>query len=153
MVGNAIERSLSPIEARNRDGHTCGSSPNDLVRSLADLLGYHPLCRWSDLQHFDWHAAGRIFEARVCQIQAQHVQKCVEQSVNNLGRLGSAPHGWKRENANQVVQAGLQALRFTGRKFPSRIHLRLCQAHVDRLALSSRTLRRNSSGGTKNGLL
>ena len=44
------------------------------------------------------------------QIQAQHAQKCIEQSVDNLGRRASAPHGWKRENAHQVVQAALQTL-------------------------------------------
>jgi hypothetical protein len=68
-----------------------------------NLVWQHALCRRSDLQYFDWRAAGRIFEARIYEIQAQHTQKCVEQSVNNLGRLGSSPHGWKRENAHQVV--------------------------------------------------
>src|SRR6266480_4441643 len=79
----------------------------------------------SESHHFEGRPAGRILQPDISEIQAQHLRQHVEQSTDNLGRLSATPDGGKRLNADQVVDAGLEALNLIGRLLDLRFHRQL----------------------------
>jgi len=66
--------------------------------------------RLSEPNHLDWRLADRFLQPDIDKIQLEHTQQCVEQGMNNLGWLATAPHGWKSEDADQIIHAALKAL-------------------------------------------
>jgi hypothetical protein len=72
-------------------------------------LGYVFL-RLSEPNHLDWRLTARFVQPYIDKIQLEHTQQCVEQGMNNLGWLTPAPHGWKSEGADQIIDAALKVL-------------------------------------------
>ena len=66
--------------------------------------------RLSEPNHLDWRLTTRFLQLYIDKIQLEHTQQCVEQGMNNLGWLTPAPHGWKSEGANQIIDAALKVL-------------------------------------------
>jgi hypothetical protein len=64
--------------------------------------------RLSEPNHLDWRLAARFLQPYIDKIQLEHTQQCVEQGMNNLGWLTTAPHGWKSEGADQIINAALK---------------------------------------------
>jgi hypothetical protein len=62
-------------------------------------------------------------QPHIDEIEAEHTEERVEQGMNNLGRLGTAPHGGERQNAEQIVHATLEALDFLGGILGLHFHL------------------------------
>jgi hypothetical protein len=87
--------------------------PQAVFECLADLvrLGYVFL-RLSEPNHLDKRLTARFLQPYIDEIELEHTQQRVEQSVDNLGWLTAAPHGGKSEDASQIIHTALQALDF-----------------------------------------
>src|SRR6476659_6894973 len=73
--------------------------------------------------------------------------------MNDVMRFATAPHGWKSEEANQIINATLEALDLVGGMFELCFHGQ--PAVAGRAGCPARRARiscRNCPGGTKNGL-
>ena len=72
-----------------------------LVEHLADLSWFErPSSRqfqsWSDPRHLDRHIDTWVVQPHIDEIQAEHTQERIEQSMGDLGWLAAAPHGRER---------------------------------------------------------
>jgi hypothetical protein len=78
----------------------------------------------SDADRLEGRVADGNFQPYIHQIQLEHAQKRVEQGMNNLGSLGTSPHGRKSEDADQIVITALKALDLVGGMFEWHFHVR-----------------------------
>jgi hypothetical protein len=77
---------------------------------LADLVRLgRPFLRLSEPNHLDGCLTARVPQPYIDEIKLEHTQKRVKQGMNNLGWLTAAPHGRKREKADQIVNATLKS--------------------------------------------
>ena len=96
-----------------------------LVKDLADFLrGGICFLGLGELDHFDGSLAERVFEAYINQIEAEHVQEGIKQGMNNLGGLSAAPDGGKGQDADQIIDAALEALDFNAGILELQVHKR-----------------------------
>jgi hypothetical protein len=79
--------------------------------------------RPSEPNHLDWHLIARFPQLYIDEIQLEHPQQRVEQGMSNLRWLTTAPHGWKSEHADQIIEAALKALDFLGGIYGLHIHV------------------------------
>jgi hypothetical protein len=77
----------------------------------------------SEPSHLDWRLTARFLQPYVDEIQLEHTQQRVEQGTNDLGWFTAAPHGWKSEDANQIINAALKALDLLCNFFGLPIHI------------------------------
>jgi hypothetical protein len=66
--------------------------------------------RWSEPNHLDRGLAAGFLQPYIDKIQLKHAQQRVKQGMNNLEWFTTAPHGWKSEGADQVIDAALKVL-------------------------------------------
>src|SRR4029077_30629 len=75
--------------------------------------------------------------------------------MNDVSRSAATPHGRKSDEAGQIINAALKALDLVGGMFELHLHVHGQPAFAGRAgcpARRARISRRNSPGGTKNGL-
>jgi hypothetical protein len=91
---------------------------------LADLLRSSlQFSRLTDAGHLDRRFAAWVVQPHIDEIEVEHTQERVDQGMNNLGRLGTGPHGRERENAEQIIHATLETLDFLGGMFDLHFHV------------------------------
>ena len=81
----------------------------------ADLLrGHFQFARVSDAQDLDRNYGHAIFQPCISEVQTEHTEESVEQDMNNLRGLVTAPHSRQSKQADQIINAALKALDVLG---------------------------------------
>jgi hypothetical protein len=119
--------------------------PADLLRLRRLIVGpRRPDC-------LNGRAVNGIAHPHIDKIQAQQADQPVEQCTDNLGYLVAAPTGGQGEDADQIINAALQAFDFRGCLFHFYLSREVASGNPRGIALRSRNSRKNSSGGIKKG--
>jgi hypothetical protein len=58
----------------------------------------------------------RVAQAQVDQVQTKHAEQRIEQALDDLRRFAAHPYRREGEDADQVVDAGLEPLDLSGEK-------------------------------------
>ncbi|HWX19666.1 MAG TPA: hypothetical protein VN578_07145 [Candidatus Binatia bacterium] len=116
LVSNAVPHRRRPV--LRVLSQTPVEQFSNLLRTSRQALGL------GDPGHLDGCLSGWFFQPHIDQIQVEHFQQHVEQGANNPGRLAATPHGWKSEDADQIIDAATKVLDLLSGMFELHLHVR-----------------------------